>query len=419
MRWISAVEGAFRTCSCPENSKVEMERLAQEYLNLTQTIETVTEITKRFNERALFCPEFAATERMRMTRVGIGNPTKTEASGAYSDSAGVKEVLRARSGKARAKESGPLCQGLPTGVPTTLRITDGRQGKGETPKTKGRAFAVTAEEAQDAPDVVTGTFLVNSKPTFVLFDSGASNSFVSAVLGKSFGVALGTLHRPLEVEIADDKTVQATSVYQRCEVVIQGIKFPIDLIPIPLSDSRVIIGMDGWVSTSHGLTGERRNQGAIFCSTARARRHFQHGGSGFVAYVLDAREKKPQQKADDVPVVRDFPDVYLEDLPGVPPERQVEFKIDLTPSTAPIAKAPCRLAPPEMLELSIQLRELLDKGFIRPSCSPWGAPILFVKKNDGSNRMCIDYRELNKLTVKNRYPLSRIDDLFDQLQGAS
>ncbi|GKD29287.1 putative nucleotidyltransferase, ribonuclease H [Tanacetum coccineum] len=111
--------------------------------------------------------------------------------------------------------------------------------------------------------------------------------------------------------------------------------------------------------------------------------------------------------------------VFLDDLPGLPPPRQVEFKIDLVSSAAPVAHAPYRLAPSEMKELSKQLKELLEKGFIRPSSSPWGAPVLFVKKKDGSFRMCIDYRELNKLTVKNRYPLPRIDDLFDQLQGSS
>ncbi|GJZ08160.1 putative reverse transcriptase domain-containing protein [Tanacetum coccineum] len=107
------------------------------------------------------------------------------------------------------------------------------------------------------------------------------------------------------------------------------------------------------------------------------------------------------------------------DLPGLPPTRQVEFQIDLIPGAAPVARAPYRLAPSEMKELSEQLKELSDKGFIRPSSSPWGAPVLFVKKKDGSFRMCIDYRELNKLTVKNHYPLLRIDDLFDQLQGLS
>ncbi|TLX67246.1 RNA-directed DNA polymerase, partial [Labilibacter sediminis] len=118
-------------------------------------------------------------------------------------------------------------------------------------------------------------------------------------------------------------------------------------------------------------------------------------------------------------VISDFGDVFPEELPGLPPVRQVEFRIDLIPGAAPIAKSPYRLAPPEMKELQDQLQELRDKGFIRPSFSPWGAPILFVKKKDGSQRMCIDYRELNKLTIKNRYPLPRIDDLFDQLQGAS
>ncbi|GKE30260.1 hypothetical protein Tco_1445644, partial [Tanacetum coccineum] len=115
----------------------------------------------------------------------------------------------------------------------------------------------------------------------------------------------------------------------------------------------------------------------------------------------------------------EFTEVFPEDLPGLPPIRQVEFQIDLTPGVAPVARAPYRLAPSEMQEQSDQLQELADRGFIRPSTSPWGAPILFVKKKDGSFRMCIDYRELNKLIVKNRYLLPRIDDLFDQLQSSS
>ncbi|GJZ51713.1 putative reverse transcriptase domain-containing protein, partial [Tanacetum coccineum] len=110
---------------------------------------------------------------------------------------------------------------------------------------------------------------------------------------------------------------------------------------------------------------------------------------------------------------------FPEDFSGLPPTRQVEFQIDLVPVAAPVAPAPYRLAPSEMKELSEQLKELSDKGFIRPSSSPWGAPVLFVKKKDGSFWMCIDYQELNKLTVKNRYPLLRIDDLFDQLQRSS
>nr|GFA90226.1 putative reverse transcriptase domain-containing protein [Tanacetum cinerariifolium] len=131
------------------------------------------------------------------------------------------------------------------------------------------------------------------------------------------------------------------------------------------------------------------------------------------------KDKSEEKRLEDVPIVQEFFEVFPEDLPGLPPTRHVEFQIDLLPGAAPVAQAPYRLAPSEMKELSDQLQELSDNGFIRPSSSPWGAPVLFVKKKDGSFRMCIDYRELNKLTVKNRYPLSRIDDLFDQLQGSS
>ncbi|GJX03174.1 putative reverse transcriptase domain-containing protein [Tanacetum coccineum] len=136
--------------------------------------------------------------------------------------------------------------------------------------------------------------------------------------------------------------------------------------------------------------------------------------------IIRVKEKKSnEKKLEDIPVVKEFPDVFPEDLPGLPPVRQVEFQIDLIPGAAPVARTPYRLAPSEMQELSNQLQELTDRGFIRPSTSPWGAPVLFVKKKDGSFRMCIDYRELNKLTIKKRYPLPRIDDLFDQLQGSS
>ncbi|GJU21108.1 putative reverse transcriptase domain-containing protein [Tanacetum coccineum] len=128
--------------------------------------------------------------------------------------------------------------------------------------------------------------------------------------------------------------------------------------------------------------------------------------------------KADEKKFDDIRVVRDFPEVFPDDLSGLPPVREIEFRIDLIPGASPVVKSPYRLAPSEMLELSNQLKELQEKGFIRPSHSPWGAPVLFVKKKDGAMRMCIDYRELNKLTIKNRYPLPRIDDLFDQLQGA-
>ena len=112
-------------------------------------------------------------------------------------------------------------------------------------------------------------------------------------------------------------------------------------------------------------------------------------------------------------MVREFGDVFPKELPGLPPEREIEFSVELLPGTSPISIAPYRMAPTELKELKAQLQDLLDKGFIRPSTSPWGAPVLFVKKKDGTLRLCIDYRQLNKVTIKNKYPLLMIDDLFD------
>ncbi|KAI3791672.1 hypothetical protein L2E82_05533 [Cichorium intybus] len=152
-------------------------------------------------------------------------------------------------------------------------------------------------------------------------------------------------------------------------------------------------------------------------SFAQARSCISKGGMFYLAYVAVAKPIKVG--VANVNVVNKFPDVFPDELPGLPPDRHVEFTIELIPGAAPVTRAPYRLAPSEMVELRKQLEELLDRGFIRPSTSPWGAPILIVKKKDGSMRMCIDYRELNKITVKNKYLLPRIDDLFDQLQGAS
>jgi hypothetical protein len=120
----------------------------------------------------------------------------------------------------------------------------------------------------------------------------------------------------------------------------------------------------------------------------------------------------------DVRTISEFPGVFPEELPGMPPNHEIEFVIELVPGTAPIFKRPYIMAANQLAELKEQLQELLDKGYIRPSASPWRAPIIFVPKKDGTQRMCVDYHSLNEVTIKNKYPLPRIDDLFDQLKGA-
>ena len=152
-------------------------------------------------------------------------------------------------------------------------------------------------------------------------------------------------------------------------------------------------------------------------STLEAKRLLLKGCESYLAHVVDT--SITEVKLENVPVVCEFPDVFPKDLPGLPPDRELEFGIEVLPGSAPISMPPYRMTPAKLKELKTQLQDLVDKGFIRPSVSPWGAPVLFVKKKDGTMILYIDYRQLNKITIKNRYPLPRIDDLFDQLQGAS
>ncbi|KAJ9544925.1 hypothetical protein OSB04_024632 [Centaurea solstitialis] len=301
---------------------------------------------------------------------------------------------------------------------------------------RGRAFVIGAEEARQNPDVVTGTFLLNNFPATVLFDSGADRSYVSLEFSPKINKKSQNLKEEHLIEYSNGEIVKASKVVRKCTLGLTEKDFSIDLIPIKIGSFDIIVGMD-WMS-NHQATiccaekivrlalpdgsvlevhGEKPKKDIKLVSFMKMRSHLRKECVAFMAHVVD---KKAEEKSiQDIPVVREFPEVFPEELPGLPPPRQVEFHIDLIPGAGPIAKSPYRLAPSEMQELSSQLQELLDKGFIRPSSSPWGAPVLFVKKKDGSFRMCIDYRELNKITIKNRYPLPRIDDLFDQLQGAT
>jgi hypothetical protein len=137
-----------------------------------------------------------------------------------------------------------------------------------------------------------------------------------------------------------------------------------------------------------------------------------------ISHIKASLHHVVERRLEDIHVVHDFPDVSSNDLPGMPPERAIEFKIELQPGTTPISKAPYKMSREELAELKIQLKDLLDKGFIHPSSSPWGCPTSFISKKDKGLRLCVDYRPLNAVTIKNKYPLPRIDILFDQLAGA-
>ncbi|GKE78996.1 putative reverse transcriptase domain-containing protein, partial [Tanacetum coccineum] len=270
---------------------------------------------------------------------------------------------------------------------------------------QGRAYMLRDRNAHQNPNVVTSMFLLNQHLARVLFDSGADKSFISISLASMLNILLITIDTFYNIEMADENLVSTNTVIQGATLTLLNQPFKIDLMPIKLGSFDVIIGMD-WLSKYHVR---------IICDEKVI--HIPINGETLIIRVME--KKSDDKRLEDKPVVREFLEIFPEDLPGLPPVRQVEFKIDLIPGATPVARAHYKLAPSKMHELSNQLQELADRGFILQSTSPWGARVLFVKKKDGSFRMCIDYWELNKLTIKNRYPLSRIDDLFDQLQGAS
>nr|GEU84089.1 putative reverse transcriptase domain-containing protein [Tanacetum cinerariifolium] len=265
-------------------------------------------------------------------------------------------------------------------------------------------------------NVVTGTFLLNNRYASILFDIGADRSFISTAFSSLIDIVPTLLGNSYDVKLADGKIVGVDTFMRGCTLNFLNHPFNIDLMPIELGSFDVIIGMD-WLRRCHAViacdeklvqipygnetlifrgneSNDERESRLKIISCSKAQEYMAKGCQIFLAQIST---KKEEDKSDGK---------QLKD-------------IDLIPGAASVARAPYRLAPTKMKELSEQLQELFDKGFIRPSSSPWGASVLFVKKKDGSFRMCIDYHELNKLTVKNCYPFSRIDNLFDQLQGSS
>nr|GFB23549.1 hypothetical protein [Tanacetum cinerariifolium] len=256
------------------------------------------------------------------------------------------------------------------------------------------AYRLGAVNAQEDPKVVTGMFLLNNHYATALFDSGADRSFVSTKFSTLINIKLVKIDTSYEVELADGKIVSTNNVLKGCTLNLLNHSFPIDLMVLELGSFDVIIGMD-WLSKNDAaiLCGEKkvriplknkaliiegdRNQSCLkIISCIKARKYIENGCELFLAQVTGMVSK--EKRVEDVPVIRDFPKVFPEDLLGLPPPRQVEFRIVLIPGTTPVARAPYRLAPSELKELSEQLKELSEKGFIRPSSSPWGAPVLFV-----------------------------------------
>jgi hypothetical protein len=269
-----------------------------------------------------------------------------------------------------------------------------------------------AETAQEEPKLVLGTFLINSISASVLFDTGASHSFITEIFVEKHNVPKQPMRRKLLVSSPGGE-MEATYQCSNVNLKIMGIDFMVDLIVLKSCGIDVILGMnclvkyDGMISCAKRLVALTSSQGDRVEVSLN------------MLAKVDAMENQEEEKTlENIKVVCEYLDVFSEELPGMPPDRDIEFSIDLLPGTAPISKRPHKINVKNLVELKKQIEELLEKGFIRPSLSPWGAPVLFVNKKDGSRRMCVDYRSLNEVTIKNKYPLPWIEDLFDHMKGA-
>jgi hypothetical protein len=217
---------------------------------------------------------------------------------------------------------------------------------------------------------------------------------------------------PLRVNSVGGK-VHSDRICSNIRIEIRGIDFPADLVVMGTQWLDVILGMKWLYKNQATVSCDKRTVKLVSLSGKEVvtKLYLPKLEEGAYHYLsVDNKEANP---IEDIRIVSEFLDVFPEELPGMPPERKVEFAIELIPGTAPISKRAYRVSRPELVELKKQIDELLEKGYIRPSTSPWAAPVLFVEKKDGTKRMCIDYRSLNEFTVKNKYPLPRIEDLFD------
>jgi hypothetical protein len=290
------------------------------------------------------------------------------------------------------------------------------QNKQQTPG-KGYSIArvnqVAADATPDGADIALGMFYINAIPATILFDSGATHSFMSARYAHTNEIPLQNMKTPMIV-ITPKGHVEANHMIHRLTLTIMGREFWATTIILEASSIDLILGMS-WL---------RKAKANIQCGRGTVELTSPKGETFQVEIAVTTSSRRAmffideEFVGDNIRVVRDFLDVFPEELPGMPPEREVEFFIDLLPGTAPISKRPYRMSIEELQELKKQLMELQEAGYIRPSSSPWGAPVLFVQKKDGSQRMCVDYRSLNDVTIKNKYSLPRIDDLFDQMRGA-
>eukprot|EP00253_Pinus_taeda_P018941 PITA_18941 len=297
--------------------------------------------------------------------------------------------------------------------------------------------ALEDRQAEYQPTMVEFEGKISNLSIAVLIDPGATLSYVSPKVVEHCKLSSERFKNPWLVQLATGAKRRVLAKINNCSFSIAGQPMTADLNVLPLGSYDILIGMD-WLEKHWSLVncktktiyykddlGQQQELQGIKhpvqtqpITASQLAKCLRKKCQIYAIQVGYANQKDKMSALGNIPVVQEFADVFPEEVPGLPPKRDIDFTIELIPGVAPVSRAPYRMSLPELTELKMQLQELLDKQYIRPSVSPWGAPLLFVKKKDGTLCMCIDYRQLNKLTVKNKYPLPRIDELFDQVKGA-
>jgi hypothetical protein len=247
--------------------------------------------------------------------------------------------------------------------------------------------------------VLVGTFFVTNHPANILFYSGASHTFISKVFIDKHNILTEESKKGIVIQSPRGR-LYTKEVVSQIMVEMSGHKCPTDMVVIKGQDVDVILGMN-WLTQNEAVINTRQRSIQLNRGPGEARLMIH------VPALIKATRQAFEaivQEMQDIPVVCEFPDVFPKDLPGLPPKRDVEFVIELKPGTTPISKISYSMPPNELAELKTQLQDLLEKGFIRASSSPWGCLAIFVKKKDQTLHMCVDYRPLNEVTIKNKYP---------------
>nr|GEW50629.1 reverse transcriptase domain-containing protein [Tanacetum cinerariifolium] len=419
---------------CPQG---EVKKLEIELWNLKVKGNDVPTYTNRFQELTLICTKFVANENEKIDKYISGLPDSIYGNVRSSKPRTLDEAIeltndlmdqKLRTYAERSTSNANVANSLRENKETPkgngcfeceasghfkrdcLKL---RNKNGGNMNAQGWVYAVrNAEKNENTPmnpnsNVVTDTFLLNNRYASILFDTGADRRFISTAFSSLVNIESTTLGSSYDVELADGKIVKIDTIIRGCTLNFLNHPFNIDLMPVELGSFDVIIGMD-WLRKYHAIivcdeklvyvpygnetlifngnkNDNEREPRLTVISCSKAQEYMTKGCQIFLAHISAKKgEDKPGGKQlKDVPIVRDFPKVFPEDLPGLPPARPIEFQIDLIPGAALVARAPYRLAPSKMKELSKQLQELSDKGFIRPSSSTWRASVLFIKKKDG------------------------------------